>query len=232
MTVFDQRCKSSINSLIVAACFQSARPRLVPHLEDFHLQTAVRRGPIRHLQTLNKCFSKLLHDREDQGLGCTLHRQEGLKIKTWQQNNIWTVYFYWIIFVFFLWIRLFFFNLISNIHKNIHTSDKKNLIILTTSPSQAPLWHRWGWHRWWRSPRLWPVCEYCKPAAPASDTQYSAESGTPWGFEWQWGHRPVSKKHQTKRRAAAIPQPWWRFCTFPVRWREPPKASECPSPPE
>lgn len=46
---------------------------LVSHLEDFHLETAIRRGSIRHLQSLHKCFRELLHYREDQCLGRTLH---------------------------------------------------------------------------------------------------------------------------------------------------------------
>lgn len=45
----------------------------VSHLEDFHLEAAIRRGPIGHLQGLDKRFCELLHHREDQRFGCTLH---------------------------------------------------------------------------------------------------------------------------------------------------------------
>lgn len=47
----------------------------VSHLEDFHLEAAVRRGSIRHLQSLHKCLCELLHHREDQRFGCTLYRR-------------------------------------------------------------------------------------------------------------------------------------------------------------
>lgn len=41
----------------------------------------------------------------------------------------------------------------------------------------------------------------------------------------------IIQMFDSKRRVVTIPQPWWRSCTFQVRWQEPPAASVYPSPP-
>lgn len=56
---------------------ESSPPRLRPDLEDLHLQAAVGRGSVWHLQPLNEGVSELLHQGNDQALGHSLPGKKG-----------------------------------------------------------------------------------------------------------------------------------------------------------